>query len=244
MFSDENMAAAPRVRSFKVDDTYSSKDSLLAQAWASKLEDDARKGSYRRDITCADLEAKGREVKLTYQVDTLKQKSPMEKRLLHNYSTAMPGTLEMELRCHLPLSILAMKAASLDDWPQFGHFKVLLATLLPPIAGRKGQILPCFRPGGRILKTSALAALSIFKRNARLLLEYLGSHESDVHDSKLPGAGISRYQQGAGSAAAFFIIGPFLLSKAQRKRNGDDGFSSIFTDANVSENVAEIALSV
>jgi hypothetical protein len=243
MFSGENMAGTPRVRSFKDENTYSLQDSKLAESWTSKLEEDAIKGAYRRDIPSAEIEARGREVKLTFQLNPPKEESPMGNRLEHNYSNASAQNLENELKCHLPLSVVAMRAASLEDWTQFRQIKVLLAVLLPPFIRGGKKVLPCFRSGGGILKGNAILALGIFKRNARLLLEYLGCHNNDVYDIEYPEAEPSRYVEGAGSAATFFIIGPFLLSKAHRQRHGKEGFSSIFYDENT-QNPAAKALGV
>ena len=67
---------------------------------------------------------------------------------------------------------------------------------------------------------SAVAALKVFSRNARSLLEYLGLHEDELYDIVRPEAEASRYVKGAGSAAAFFILGPFGVGAAGRLRHG------------------------
>jgi len=82
MFSEEEMSAAPRVRSFKTYDTYSSRNLKLAEFWATKLEADASEGEYRHDISCNELVARGREVKLTFQLfPPSKEDVPMRPRI-------------------------------------------------------------------------------------------------------------------------------------------------------------------
>jgi hypothetical protein len=85
-------------------------------------------------------------------------------------------------------------------------------------------MLPCFRTSGGILKGRALAALALFTQNALAILEYLGNYESDLNVI-LPGAS---GKKGAGSAAAFFVLGPFCVVATKRLRHGHSGFSSIF----------------
>ena len=54
-----------------------------------------------------------------------------------------------------------------------------------------------------VYKEKSMAILSIFLRNAQLLLEYLGSHEDDVRDILSVSPRVSRFMKGAGSAGAF-----------------------------------------
>ena len=150
MFSDENMAGAPRMRSFKDKNTYSLQDLKLAESLTSMLEEDVLKGAYRRDIPSAEIEARGSEVKSTLQLNSSKEELPMGNRLEQKYSNASAQNLENELKCHLPLSVVAMRAASLEDWLQFRQIKILLAVLLPPFIRGEKKALPCFRSGGGI----------------------------------------------------------------------------------------------
>ena len=227
MFSEEAMSAAPRVRSFKTDDSYSSRDLKLAESWATKLQADASEGAYRRDISCDELAARGREVRVRVQLPPAsKEDIPMRPRALNRYGQASAAAVENELKCHLPLSRIAMRAACNGQWPHSISLKLLLATLLPPnISGKK--MLPCYRTGGGILKGNTLVAVAVFSKNALAFLEYLGDHGSDVYDIEQaePRVGM----RGAGSAAAFFVLGPFGVATPDRIRHGHMGFSSIFT---------------
>lgn len=208
MFTQEKMSQAPKVRSLKVDQSYSSQDTKLAEEWATKL--DADSALFHREVSCAELEEKGKKVKLTFKVDDTAVPAPMLKRLSHRYAKAGYKILEKELQCHLPLSLLAMRALSSRSWPE-SPLKILLATLLPHNI-RGVDIDGCFRPDGLIFKDKSLSVLNIFLQNARLLLEFLGSHEDDVRDILSVSPQVSRFNKGAGSAGAFFIIGPFSIA--------------------------------
>ena len=156
----------------------------------------------------------------------------------------------MELRCHLPLSLVAMRAVSKNSWPECCKLKLLLVTLLPPNV-RGTDIAECFKENGSLLKGKALIALNIFLRNVRLLLEYLGCHADDIRDVRGPQV-VSPYVKGAGPAAAFCLIGAYLIPKLDRLHNGDEIekvnggsvekviFKSIFG----SQSAADAALSV
>jgi len=246
IFDDEEMAKAPRVRSFKTtENTYTYQDEKLVKSWASKLETDAEMGGYRRDISSEELLERGREIKLTFKLVDTPDEPPLQSRLSHRYSTASATALENELKCHLPFSLIAMRAAATNTWPprlyeednkRLLELKVLLAALLPPmIKGR--ALLPCFRDGGAILKGNALVALGIFIDNASKVLEYLGNYDADMFDVLRSDEPTSL--KGAGAAGAFFIIGPFSVAAAQRLRHAQGGFSSIFlADSNSSAETA------
>ena len=208
MFTQEKMAQAPRVRALKVDQSYSSHDSKLAEEWAAKL--DAESASFHREVSYAELEEKGKEVKLTLKVDDVVAPAPLLKRMSYRYSKAGYNIVEKELQCHLPVSRLAMRALSSRSWPK-SPLKILLATLLPHNV-QGVEIEGCFRPNGLVFKEKSMAILSIFLRNAQLLLEYLGSHEDDVRDILSVSPRVSRFMKGAGSAGAFFIIGPLAIA--------------------------------
>lgn len=254
MFGDAAMAEAPRVRSFLDKNNYTSGDLKLAESWTKKLEEDAVEGAYRRDVSSTELEERGLAVMLTFHLpDDSTEETRFEKSISHRYSKANAADLENELKCHLPMSLLAMKAISSPvDWPpdmQPGSLtmlslKVLLAVLIPPVVC--GQPLsPCFRAGGGILKGNALVALSVFLKNARLLLDYLGSYKDDVFDVGNTEPFSNAFDNRAGSAGAFFIIGPFSTLRQQRLLlpfDGREGFKSIFLSED--ESAADRALDV
>jgi hypothetical protein len=52
---------------------------------------------------------------------------------------------EKELKCHLPISVIDMRAAALGEWPQFGQFRVLFAVYCCfPLQKRKRTISCAF----------------------------------------------------------------------------------------------------
>jgi hypothetical protein len=144
-----------------------------------------------------------------------------------------------------------MRAVSKKSWPDCFNLKLLLVTLLPPNV-RGTDIAECFKENRSLLKGKAMIALNIFLRNVRLLLEYLGCHADDIRDVRCPQV-VSPYVKGAGSAAAFFLIGAYLIPKLDRLHNGDEiekvnGKGSvekvIFKSIFGSQSAADAALSV
>ena len=219
-FTRERMKDAPKVRDLRENDSYTSQDVKLAEEWTSTLEEGA--AAYHRDVSCAELVQKGKEVKLSFRLDdkNVAASAPIFNRLCYQYYEANFSVLEMELRCHLPLSLVAMRAVSKNSWPECFNLKLLLVTLLPPNV-RGTDIAECFKENGSLLKGKALIALNIFLRNVRLLLEYLGCHADDIRDVRCPQV-VSPYVKGAGPAAAFCLIGAYLIPKLDRLHNGDE----------------------
>jgi hypothetical protein len=70
-------------------------------------------------------------------------------------------TFEKEPKWHLPLSVIAMRAAALSEWLKFGQFSALFA-VYRCIRLQKGKRKErrAFYPGGGILKGNAMATLS------------------------------------------------------------------------------------
>jgi hypothetical protein len=80
----------------------------------------------------------------------------MESRLDIRFSTAGASSLVNELKCHLPLSLIAMKAVTSRAWPEIVDpsnksrlaLRTLLAALLPP----NTQKLPFRRVSARVVQ--------------------------------------------------------------------------------------------
>jgi len=118
MFTDEKMNGAPKVRALRENDSYTSQDVKLVEEWTSSLEDGA--SGYHRDISCAELIQKGKEVKLSFQIDSndAAALAPIRSRLSHRYAEAHFSVIETELRrCHLPQSLVAMRVVTTNSWP-------------------------------------------------------------------------------------------------------------------------------
>jgi hypothetical protein len=116
------------------------KDQSIAQSWARTLGEAAVK--YRRDIPLAELDRAACEVKLAYEVpERAIDLVPLHPRLERRFEAASVSSLHDELMFHLPLGILAIKAAfapsSFSDGislAKFGSLKLLLVALPPPVS--------------------------------------------------------------------------------------------------------------
>ena len=95
MFTREKMKDAPKVRDLRENDSYTSQDVKLAEEWTSTLEEGA--AAYHRDVSCAELVQKGKEVKLSFQLDdkNVAASAPIFNRLCYRYYEANCSVLEM-----------------------------------------------------------------------------------------------------------------------------------------------------
>jgi len=83
----KKLNGAPKVQALREKDSYISQDEKLVKEWTSSLEE-GESDAYHRDITCAELIEKGKEVKLSFQIDgnDAAASAPICSRLSHRYA--------------------------------------------------------------------------------------------------------------------------------------------------------------
>ena len=109
------MNGAPKVQALRENDSYTSQDEKSVEEWTSSLKWGGGADEYHRDISCADLIKKGKEVKLSFQIDSndAVASAPIRSRLSRRYAEEHLSVIETELPpMHLPLSLVAMRAIS------------------------------------------------------------------------------------------------------------------------------------
>ena len=137
----KKMHGAPRIRKdLIVSQGLVAKDQSIARNLARTLGEAAVK--CRRDKPLAELDRAAWEVKLTYEVpERAIDLVPLRPRLERRFEAASVSSLHDELMCHLPLGVLAIKAAFAPSsfsegfsLAKFGSLKLLLVALLPPVS--------------------------------------------------------------------------------------------------------------
>ena len=122
---------APSIRAdFKLSQGLVKKDKVLAESWCDALEE-ASKSYRRRELSFMDIVNSASKVKLHYQFSapTNECAIPLRSRLELPYRNVPAVSLQAELQCLLPLSLLAMKQM---QGGLTSSLRLILAALLPP----------------------------------------------------------------------------------------------------------------
>jgi hypothetical protein len=184
-FTQATMDAAPRLRKdLKEGKALVKRDKDLAASWLDALEESS--AAYRRDVPIADLAAAAADVKLVYQLpgpDGVL--AALRRKLQLPFSTAPALSLESELRCALPMSVLAMKVASGDTsaiGAVNGELKGLVAVLLSPRPSM-AAVAKAVDAAAKDAASKDAAALDAATSNARVLTDgHVAVTVTDIFD--------------------------------------------------------------
>jgi len=137
--------------------------------------------------------------------------------------------------------------ALLSDLSPAGHCRFWsLLKLRSGVAAATKPLAPCIKPGRALFKGHTLGALSIFIKNATILMDYFGSwdgadleHPSGVlvddavaTDGSIVTplvAALRMDRPGGGSAAAMFLLGPMIMTWELRTEFGSTAPAVVFS---------------
>ena len=222
------------------------KDEALGAMWAEAHEKES--GSYRRDVTIDELRKQAAKVELTFSLPaSVVEPIPMRRRLELQFKKVRHDHLNAELQCHLPLSLLCMRAVTEggslpknSDPLALGRMKCLMACLLPtrlPLSALSSLELKTIAEAPSAgLRRAAVEKVTkvewcfnargaIMKGKALKALEHFSWGAARIleflgnyrSDSLVASPVLP---QDAGSSGAMFIIGPFLFGPENRMHIG------------------------